>query len=111
MPVNAVIELGAFLVRHRECIDFQTFPNCIQQFGFLGGRGISICCRRSLIVYNPSAVPLPWQGCFGLRYQALFRRELGRSRSCRQFSSRDIDSQPEHLVRDEVIRRSDGNLC
>ena len=37
MPLDAVIQLRALRVRQRQCVGFQAFPNCIQQFGFLGG--------------------------------------------------------------------------
>jgi len=37
MPLDAVIQLGALRVRQRQRVGFQTFPNCIQQFGFPGG--------------------------------------------------------------------------
>ena len=38
MPLDAVIQFRALRVRQRQCVGFQAFPHCIQQFGFLGGR-------------------------------------------------------------------------
>jgi hypothetical protein len=64
MPLDAVIQFYALRVRS----------------AFSEAERFSSCCRKSLIVYNPSAVSPLWQGCFRLALERPFLGNRGQFR-------------------------------
>jgi len=72
MPLDAVVKLRSLRVRQRQRVGFQAFPNCIQQFRFLGGGESFYLLSQIAHEDNPSAVSLPWQGRFAWVLERLF---------------------------------------
>ena len=57
MPRDSVIQLGALRVRERYRVRFEAFPDCIQQFCFLGrGQGVYLLSQIVHMRLIPSAV-------------------------------------------------------
>ena len=52
MPLDVVIPFRALRVRQRQCVGFEAFPHCIQQFGFSRRRrdSLLVVASRSLCI-------------------------------------------------------------